>query len=122
MTKEVVAQGELLEYTAFAQFKSRQLEESIQSLLRAVAYNPTSAVLLCNLALVRQHYAVFILNKTSRTVRDIELAIDELNLAKHSLVMTVSHAGDKSKNISAQEVSKAKALGEHCEVICVCTS
>lgn len=92
---------ELLQYLALAQFKSKLFEDSMISLQRALFIQPTSPVLIYNLSYLRQEFALSILNKKLKSVKEIRIALDELNAAKKAF--------GSLKHVMATSVDKTRA-------------
>lgn len=109
------ARGEILASLALAFFKNRQFEEAIVTLQRALQCNPSSPILLFNLAYVRQEFAMGILHRQSKTVREIKMAIEELRISEESLNSLLHDAGsERSKGVLKNRVMVA--LKTFCEV------
>lgn len=74
--------GDFLEYLGLAYSKNKQNEEAILSLQRAIHQEPFNIRYAHNLAMVREEYAVSIMNKPIKTASEIQVAVNEFELAK----------------------------------------
>ena len=104
---------DLLECLALAQLRSGQHMEAIQSLQRAVALDPDSVRLLFNLAFVRQDLAIIFLNRTPRTARDIEQAIDLFHSARRVFALLMTGAVVE-RTRAAVNIRLIEPLEKHC--------
>jgi tetratricopeptide (TPR) repeat protein len=119
----------LCEYSGMAQFSNKRHEESIRSLLRAVHYSPLNLRLWFNVAMVRSEISSVSMQKPRRTVADIEVASEQLNLGQKLFLFLGSNSIAVNKDSfydreSAQrharlcEVPETTSLAGFREIIC----
>ena len=109
------ARVDVLTCLGLAFFKNKQFEDAITALQKAFQCNPSSPMLLYNLAFVRQEFGMGILHRQSKTVREIKMAIEELRIAEVSLCTLLQDAGsERSKGVLRNRVMLA--LKTFCEV------
>jgi tetratricopeptide (TPR) repeat protein len=109
----------LCEYSAMSQFSNKRHDESIRSLLRAIHYSPLNLRLYYNVAIVRNDISSLYMQKPRRSVADIEVASEQLNLSQKFFLFlgnTGIAVGGKDNYYDKEAAQRHARL---CEVICV---
>ena len=106
----------LCEYSAMAQFSGKRCDESVRSLLRALHYDPMCLRLWFNVAIVRADTATQIMQKSRRTVADIEVASVQLSLAHRLFLFLGSTPLSQAARGAVYDKDQAVRHSRLCEV------
>jgi tetratricopeptide (TPR) repeat protein len=102
------------ECLGLAHLKNKQFDAAIVALNKSLHTDPSSLHTWFNLALVSEDYAVSLLRKQQRTVKDIHDAIKELNTSSALFLrLTSGYNIDGTCTHSAHKYARAKAAQHH---------